>query len=118
MLILPLIIFQIFMTKIKSNSNSTPCKVDLQALMTYAATGSTIQILQELRGTMVKSIDECMSQTSPTGQTCCAGTLTPIDNTMIYPATSLILCLQTSMNYTFQAYFDVIKEKFSLIKNS
>ena len=115
MLILSIIIFQISLTKIKSVS--TPCNVDLQALLTYAATGSTSQIFLELSGAMVGSVEECMSMTPPTGQTCCAGTLTPLDNTLIYPLTSIIICLQTSMNYTFQAYFDGIKEKFSLIKN-
>ncbi len=101
------------MTKIKSNSE--PCNVDLQKLMTLAATGSTSDVLGELRGAMVGSVEMCMSMNPPEGQTCCAGTLTPVENP--YLSNSVIICLQTLMNYTFQAYFDGIKEQFPLIKN-
>ena len=115
MLILSIIIFQISLTKIKSVSS--PCNVDLQALLTYAAAGSTRQIFNELVGAMVGSEEDCMRMTPPTGQTCCVGTLTPTDTTIISPMTSIKICLQTSMNYTFQAYFDGIKDQFSLIKS-
>ena len=113
MLILSIIIFQISMIKIKSVSS--PCNVDLQQLMTLAATGTMQDILGELSGAVVPSVETCMSMNPPAGQTCCAGTLTPVENPLI--STPIIICLQTLMNYTFQAYFDGIKDQFSLIKD-
>jgi hypothetical protein len=78
-------------------------------------------LLTELLATKVENLSECKSK-APTPQpadptkeyTCCAGTLVPVDSLkQFYKISEITLCLDTEMAYTFQAYFDGIKEQFS-----
>ena len=121
---------------IYSSQTSAPCSLDMTTIATLqsglTSTDETIKnqamigLLTELSATMVEDLSECKSQSpsplpaDPTKEyTCCAGTLVPVDSLkpmlQLFGITKseMTLCLDTEMGYTFQAYFDGIKEQFS-----
>ncbi len=109
--------------------SSQKCFLDLEKVQTlyqqaksYTGTPNVpmIGLLNELLATRVESLEECKNITPLTSElTCCAGTLVPTDSltTLLQgndiKLDSLTLCLQTQMAYTFQVYFDGIKEQFT-----
>ena len=132
-----LILTILMITITTTYSASSPCNLDMVAVMTAAnnlksTDQSTVQsamvtLFTELISTKVDSLSECKSKTPPTSATteytCCAGTIGPTDSLKTQLEAmgftdSITLCIQTEMAYTFQDYFNKIQEQFSSMINT